>query len=176
MFIGTTQSGLLVIANAAPIGAKILGPSAWLLVSWGGLINAMGRVGTGMYSDKIGRDNAYTINCLVSAGALLLLSTIIASGNLFLLFLAVGHRLLAVWRWFVPDARLHGGLLRPQKPGHELWPGVPRLGSGLLHDPVGRYIKDITGTLTWAFILSAIVLIIAVVISRVTKRPMHSTE
>ena len=72
MFIGTTQSGLLVIANAAPILAtaprdSLLVASAWMLVSCGGLINALGRVGTGMYSDKIGRDNAYALNCLVSA-------------------------------------------------------------------------------------------------------------
>ena len=65
-------------------------------MSWGGLINALGRVGTGMYSDKIGRDNAYTINCLVSALALFLLSTIMASGNIFLLFLAVG---IAYWQY-----------------------------------------------------------------------------
>jgi MFS transporter, OFA family, oxalate/formate antiporter len=41
---------------------------------------------------------------------------------------------------------------------------------------LGGSIKDWTGSLTWAFILSAIVLIIAVVVSRVTKRPMHATE
>jgi OFA family oxalate/formate antiporter-like MFS transporter len=176
MFIGTTQSGLLVIANAAPMGAKILGPSAWLLVSWGGLINALGRVGTGMYSDKIGRDNAYTINCLVSAAALLLLSTIIASGNILLLFLAVG---IAYWQY-------GGGLsLMPAYTADFFGPknlgmnyGLVFIGWGLgfFMTRLAGTIKDITGTLTWAFILSAIVLIIAVVISRVTKRPMHATE
>jgi MFS transporter, OFA family, oxalate/formate antiporter len=176
MFIGTTQSGLLVIANAAPIGTKILGPSAWLLVSWGGLINALGRVGTGLYSDKIGRDNAYTINCLVSAGALLLLSTIIASGNLFLLFLAVG---IAYWQY-------GGGLsLMPAYTADFFGPknlgmnyGLVFIGWGLgfFMTRLAGTIKDITGSLTWAFILSAIVLIVAVVIARVTKRPMHATE
>jgi MFS transporter, OFA family, oxalate/formate antiporter len=34
-------------------------------------------------------------------------------------------------------------------------------------------IKDITGSLDYAFYLSALVLIIAVVVSWVTKRPMH---
>jgi OFA family oxalate/formate antiporter-like MFS transporter len=34
-------------------------------------------------------------------------------------------------------------------------------------------IRDVTGSLTWAFILSAIVLVVAVVVSRFTKRPMH---
>ena len=176
MFIGTTQSGLLVIANAAPIGMKALGTSAWLLVSWGGLINALGRVGTGMYSDKIGRDNAYTINCLVSALALFLLSTIMASGNIFLLFLAVG---IAYWQY-------GGGLaLMPAYTADFFGPknlgmnyGLVFIGWGLgfFMTRLAGTIKDITGTLTWAFILSAIVLIIVVVISRVTKRPMHTTE
>ncbi len=45
---------------AAPLlGAASL--DAWCRI--GGLINALGRVGTGMYSDKMGRANAYTLNC-----------------------------------------------------------------------------------------------------------------
>jgi len=67
MFIGSTQSGLLIIGNAMPMAAPVLGAAAFWLVSFGGLINACGRVGTGMYSDKIGRTNAYTLNCIVSA-------------------------------------------------------------------------------------------------------------
>jgi len=61
-----------------------------LLVSFGGLINALGRVGTGMYSDKIGRSNAYAVNCIISALCLFLLPTILAQKSVFLLFLAVG--------------------------------------------------------------------------------------
>ena len=64
-------------------GSPFLTANAWILVSWGGLVNALGRVGTGMYSDKIGRDNAYTINCLVSAGALFLLSDALLATNKF---------------------------------------------------------------------------------------------
>jgi OFA family oxalate/formate antiporter-like MFS transporter len=172
----------LVIANAAPIlataakGSPFLMANTWILVSWGGLINALGRVGTGMYSDKIGRDNAYTINCLVSALALFLLSSIIASGNIFLLFLAVG---IAYWQY-------GGGLaLMPAYTADFFGPknlgmnyGLVFIGWGLgfFMTRLAGTIKDMTGTLTWAFILSAIVLIIAVVISRVTKRPMHGTE
>ena len=87
LFIGTTQSGLMIIANAAPIlkkaakGSAFLAANAWILPSFGGLVNACGRIGTGKYSDILGRDNAYTINCLVSAGALLLLPLIIAAGK-----------------------------------------------------------------------------------------------
>ncbi len=179
MFIGTTQSGLLIIGNAAGIlataakGVPFLVANAWILVSYGGLVNALGRVGTGLYSDKIGRDNAYTINCLVSALCLFLLPSIIASGNVFLLFVAVG---IAYWQY-------GGGLsLMPAYTADFFGPknlgmnyGIVFLGWGLgfFMTRLGGSIKDWTGTLTWAFILSAIVLIIAVVISRITKRPMH---
>jgi OFA family oxalate/formate antiporter-like MFS transporter len=176
MFIGTTQSGLLIIRNAQPIGTKALGASAWLLVSWGGLINALGRVGTGMYSDKIGRDNAYTINCLVSAACLFALSTIVASGNIFLLFVAVG---IAYWQY-------GGGLaLMPAYTADFFGPknlgmnyGLVFIGWGLgaFMPKLAGYIKDWTGALTLAYIISACVLILAVIISRVTKRPMHTTE
>jgi MFS transporter, OFA family, oxalate/formate antiporter len=173
MFIGTTQSGLLVIANAAPIGTKLLGASAWLLVSWGGLVNALGRVGTGMYSDKIGRGNAYALNCLVSAACLFLLPAILASNNAFLIFLAVG---IAYWQY-------GGGLaLMPAYTADFFGPknlgmnyGLVFIGWGLgfFMTRLAGTIKDITGSLDYAFYLSALVLIIAVVVSWVTKRPMH---
>ncbi|MFA4901292.1 MAG: MFS transporter [Desulfobaccales bacterium] len=173
MFIGTTQSGLLVIANAAPIGTKILGASAWLLVSWGGLINALGRVGTGMYSDKIGRGNAYALNCLVSAACLFLLPSILGSNSVFLMFLAVG---IAYWQY-------GGGLaLMPAYTADFFGPknlgmnyGLVFIGWGLgfFMTRLAGTIKDITGSLDYAFYLSALVLIVAVVVSWVTKRPMH---
>ena len=96
MFIATTQSGLMIISIAAPLGTKMLGAAAWMLASFGGLINALGRVGTGLYSDKIGRANAYALNCIVSAVCLFLMPQIVAAGSIFLLFLAVG---IAYWQY-----------------------------------------------------------------------------
>jgi OFA family oxalate/formate antiporter-like MFS transporter len=182
LFIATTQSGLLIIANAAPIlakaakGSAFLTANAWILPSFGGLINAIGRIATGKYSDIIGRDNAYTLNCLVSAAALLLLPSIIAGGNIFLLFLAVG---IAYWQY-------GGGLsLLPSYTADFFGPknlgmnyGLVFLGWGLgfFMTRLAGTIRDITGSLTWAFILSAIVLVIGVIVCRMCKRPMHTTE
>jgi len=182
LFIGTTQSGLLIIANAATIlakaakGSAFLVANAWILASYGGLINACGRVGTGKYSDIIGRDNAYTVNCLVSAACLLLLPTVIKSQNLFLLFLAVG---IAYWQY-------GGGLaLMPSYTADFFGPknlgmnyGLVFLGwgGGFFMTRLAGTIEDITGSLTWAFVMSAAVLVIAVVVARFTKRPAHATE
>jgi MFS transporter, OFA family, oxalate/formate antiporter len=182
LFIGSTQSGLLIIANAAPILAKaakghaFLAANAWILPSFGGLINAIGRIATGKYSDVIGRDNAYTLNCLVSAAALLLLPAIISSGSIALLFIFVG---IAYWQY-------GGGLsLLPSYTADFFGPknlgmnyGLVFLGWGLgfFMTRLAGTIKDITGSLTWAFVLSACVLVIAVIVCRFTKRPMHVTE
>ena len=55
-----------------------------------------GRVGTGLYSDRIGRGNAYVINGLVSAVCLFLTPTVMESGNVTLLFLVIG---VAFWQY-----------------------------------------------------------------------------
>jgi OFA family oxalate/formate antiporter-like MFS transporter len=182
LFIGTTQSGLMIIANAAPIlakaakGSAVLAANAWILPSFGGLINACGRIGTGKYSDILGRDNAYTINCLISAGALVLLPSIIAAGNIALLFIFVG---IAYWQY-------GGGLALMPSYTADFF-GTKNLGNnyglvflgwggGFFMARLAGSIRDWTGSLTWAFIISACFLVIAVVVSRFTKRPMHVTE
>src|SRR5205085_9107154 len=102
LFIGTAQSGLLVIANAAPMlnqtaaTVAFFAANAWLLSSYGGLVNAAGRIGTGLYSDRLGRLNAYAVNGLISALCLCLTPTIMRSGNAALLFLVVG---VAYWQY-----------------------------------------------------------------------------
>jgi OFA family oxalate/formate antiporter-like MFS transporter len=177
LFICTTQSGLLIIANAATIlkkaaaGSPFLIANAWILPSFGGLVNACGRIGTGTYSDFIGRDNAFTLNCLVSAACLLLLPAIIGSGSIFLLFVAC---FIAYWQY-------GGGLALMPSYTADFY-GTKNLGFnyawvfvgwglGFFMTRLGGTIEDITGSLTWAFVISAIILVIGVVVSRLTKRP-----
>ena len=182
MFIGTTQSGLLVIANAAGLlgttakAIPFFAANAWILASYGGLVNAAGRVGTGMYSDKIGRGNAYALNCIISAVCLFLMPSIIGAKSVFLLFIAVG---IAFWQY-------GGGLaLMPSFTADFFGPknlgmnyGLVFIGWGLgfFMARIGGTIKDITGKLDWAFYISAVVLIIAVVLSWMTKRPLLEHE
>ncbi|MCE5336234.1 MAG: MFS transporter [Desulfobacteraceae bacterium] len=171
LFIGTTQSGLLIIAFAAPLATPLLGAAAWALVSFGGLINALGRVGTGMYSDKIGRANAFTLNCAISALCLFMMPSILASQSVVLLFIAVG---IAYWQY-------GGGLaLMPSYTADFFGPknlgfnyGLVFIGWGLgfFMARLGGTIRDITGSLDWAFYISGSVLIVAVILARVAKRP-----
>ncbi|MFI5354361.1 MAG: MFS transporter [Desulfobaccales bacterium] len=182
MFIGTTQSGLLVIANAAGLlgttakAIPFFAANAWILASYGGLVNAAGRVGTGMYSDKIGRGNAYALNCIISAVCLFLMPSIIGAKSVFFLFIAVG---IAFWQY-------GGGLaLMPSFTADFFGPknlgmnyGIVFLGwgFGFFMARLGGSIKDWTGKLDYAFYLSALVLVIAVILSWVVKRPLLEHE
>lgn len=182
MFILTTQSGLLIIANAnglmvkAAAGMPFFAANAWLLVSYGGFVNAAGRVGTGFYSDKIGRLNAYCLNCAISALCLFALPYIISTQNLFLLFLAVG---VAYWQYggglsLMPSfaADFYG----PKNLGMNYGLIFFGWGLGFFMARLGGTIEDITGSLNYAFYISGALLVAGVILARMTKRPMHSEE
>ncbi|MBI5604914.1 MAG: OFA family MFS transporter [Deltaproteobacteria bacterium] len=177
MFIGSAQSGLLVIANAAPLLAKTAGKleffakNAWIIAAFGGMVNALGRVGSGLYSDKIGRRNAYTINLLVSAVFLLATPFIINAASIPLLFLATG---VAYWQY--------GGGLSIMPAFTADFFGSKNLGVnyglvflgwglGFLMPLVAGFIKDRTGSYSLSFYISAIILIIAVILCRFLKKP-----
>ncbi|MDM8537315.1 OFA family MFS transporter [Desulfobacterales bacterium HSG17] len=180
MFILTTQSGLLIIANANGLmktAAKELPffmANAWILVSFGGFVNASGRVGTGWYSDKIGRINAYTINCGISALCMFMLPFVIAAKSVFLLFLVVG---VGYWQYggglaLMPSftADFYG----PKNLGFNYGMVFIGWGVGVFMARIGGTIEDLTGSLDYAFYLSGALLVIAVILSRITKRPQWS--
>ena len=182
LFIGSSQSGLLVIANATPMLKKsasnvpFIAGNLWLLAAFGGLVNASGRVGTGFYSDRVGRANAYLMNGVVSAICLFLTPWVMATGDVLLLFLVVG---VAFWQY-------GGGLaLMPAftadyfgSKNLGLNYGLVFLGWGIAFfiPQIAGYIKDATGTLDYAFWMSGGILVAAVVVSRLLKRPMRKGE
>jgi MFS family permease len=182
MFICSAQCGLIAIANAMPIlmkaGKKVafFAANAWILASFGGLMNAIGRPGTGITSDKIGRENAFTFNGLVLAVICFLLPAIIASENLVLLFLAVGF---AFWQYGGTLALMPAytaDFFGPKNLGMNY--GLVFIGWGIAFviPWFAGYIKDWTGTWDIAFYVSGVLLILGVIVSRVAKRPLHVTE
>jgi MFS transporter, OFA family, oxalate/formate antiporter len=177
LFIGSTQSGLMIIANATGIlnsaasGIPFFAANAWILASYGGLVNASGRVATGLYSDKIGRNNAYTLNCAISALCLAAMPTVIASKNILLLFIVVG---VAYWQY-------GGGLSLLPSYTADFY-GAKNLGVnyglvflgwglGFFMARLAGTIKDITGSLDLAFYISAGILVGAVALCRMTQKP-----
>jgi OFA family oxalate/formate antiporter-like MFS transporter len=147
-----------------------------LLSSFGGLVNATGRVGTGLYSDRIGRANAYLANGIVSALCLFATPSVMQSGNVLLLFLVVG---VAYWQYggglslmpaFTADyfGSKHLGLNY----------GLVFIGWGVAFfvPQLAGYVKDATGSLDHAFYLSGGLLVAAVLLSRFLRRPLSEAE
>jgi len=184
LFICSAQSGLLVIANAKPMlnqTAELSGTltffaaNAWLLSSFGGFVNALGRIGTGTYSDKIGRSNAYFFNGVVSAACLFLAPTIMRTGSVPLLFVVVG---VMYWQY-------GGGLaLMPAFTADYFGSrnlglnyGLVFLGWGIAFfvPQLAGYIKDTTGSLDYGFYISGGLLLTAVLLSRFLARPQPGT-
>ena len=177
LFVASAQSGLLVIANAAPIlsnTAKELpffAANGWLLAAFGGFVNAGGRVGTGFYSDAVGRRNAYALNGLAAVACLLAAPTVMAAQSVPLLFVVVG---VAFWQY--------GGTLALMPALTADFYGSKNLGLnyGLVFLGWGvaffvplaaGVIRDMTGSLDGAFYVSAGLLAAGVVASRFLRRP-----
>jgi OFA family oxalate/formate antiporter-like MFS transporter len=177
LFIGSAQSGLLVIANAKPFLTDAAGKTgffaenAWILVTFIGLVNATGRIGTGRYSDRIGRLNAYALNGLVSAACLLVAPWVIATQNVPLLFVVIG---VMAWQY--------GGTLAVMPAVTADYYGAKNLGLnyGLVFvgwgvaffvPALAGYIKQTTEQWDGAFYLSAGLLVAAVAVSRAIRKP-----
>jgi len=180
LFMFNTQSGLLIIANAAGLlkqaasDVPFLVMNAWILVSFGGIVNAAGRVGTGMYSDKIGRLKAYCINCAISAVCLFMLPYVIASGNIILLFIVVG---IAYWQYggglsLLPS--FTADFFGSKNLGINYGLVFVGWGCGFFMAKVGGAIEDVFHNLNYAFYISGSLLIAAILLASITKKPDKS--
>ncbi len=167
----SAQAGLYVIANAVPIlaktakGVEFLAANLWLIASFTAVASVLGRFVSGWYSDKIGRSNAYSLNAMLSLLCLFALPTIIETGNIPLLFLAI----------FIPCWQYGGG--------QSMLPvfTTDYFGTKFLHSNYGfifmgggicnlyswgvGHIKDLTGSYSYGFYISACVLIAAACMS-----------
>jgi OFA family oxalate/formate antiporter-like MFS transporter len=180
LFLGSAQSGLLVIANAQRLplfGSGAIADfaaKAWLLASIGAVVNAAGRIGTGMLSDRIGRANAYLVNGILSAVCLFAMPTILRSENVALLFFAV---MVAYWQY-------GGGLsLLPAWTADFFGPknmgvnyGLVFLGWGVAFfvPQTAAYLEDARGNLDDAFLVSGGLMVAAIVVCLLLRRPVKA--
>lgn len=102
LFMCSAQAGLLLIGSAKPLFMETTktDPSwaskTWIIVSFLGLVNALGRIGTGSYSDKLGRKNAYIINAAVAAIGAAAMPYVVSTGQVALFFVLIG---IAAWQY-----------------------------------------------------------------------------
>jgi MFS transporter, OFA family, oxalate/formate antiporter len=178
LFVGSAQSGLLIISKAKTFLQDAAGKTgffaenAWLLVTFIGVVNATGRVGTGRYSDRIGRLNAYALNGLVSAACLLAAPWVITEKNVFLLFVVIG---VMAWQYGGTLALLPAmtaDYYGPKNLGLNY--GLVFIGWGIAFfvPTLGGYMKEASGSWDRAFYLSGGLLVTAVLVSRIIRKPV----
>src|SRR6266545_2415069 len=177
LFIGSAQSGLIVIANAKPFLTDAAGKTgffaeyAWILVTFIGLVNATGRVGTGRYSDRIGRLNAYALNGLVSTACLLAAPWVIEEKNVLLLFTIIG---VMAWQYggtLAVMPAITADYYGPKNLGLNYGLVFIGWGAAFLIPLAASAIQKATGRWDGAFYLSAGLLLAAVLVSRVMRKP-----
>ncbi|MBW1608099.1 MAG: OFA family MFS transporter [Deltaproteobacteria bacterium] len=173
LFCLNTQAGLLLIGHAAKIVRPFL-EQGFILVAAGGFMNAAGRVGTGKYSDIIGRDKAYMMNASVAALCFFALPAIIAAKSLFLAFTAC---MIAYWVYggglaLMPSytADFYG----PKNLGFNYGLVFMGWGFGAFMPKLAGHIKDVTGSYDQAFYVAGILLLVAVGLAFITKKPKKS--
>ncbi len=175
MFCINTQAGLLLIGHVAKMIAGIMA-AGYLLVSWGAVFNSVGRIGTGIISDKIGRSNGLIVNYIAAALVMFLLPYLFSIKNIPLLFLAcaVGFWCygggLSLFPSFTAD------FFGPKNLGFNY--GLVFIGWGL-----GAFMPKLAGRIydryqsyDYAFYIAGVLLIIGIVMALVTKRPRYATE
>ena len=173
LFCLNTQSGLLIIGHAAKIVKPFL-ESGFILVAAGGFVNAAGRVGTGKYSDIIGRDKAYILNAGVAALIFFALPAMIAAKSLPLTFAAC---MIGYWAYggglaLMPSytADFYG----PKNLGFNYGLVFMGWGFGAFMPKLAGRIRDATGSYDMAFYIAGGLLILACVIALVTKKPQKA--
>ena len=173
LFCLNTQAGLLIIGHAAKIVKPFL-EQGFILVAAGGFVNAAGRVGTGKYSDIIGRDKAYMMNAFVAALCMFALPAIIAAKSLFLAFTAC---MLAYWVYggglaLMPSytADFYG----PKNLGFNYGLVFMGWGFGAFMPKLAGHIRDVSGSYDQAFYIAGILLLVAVGLAFITKKPKKS--
>jgi OFA family oxalate/formate antiporter-like MFS transporter len=177
LFVGSAQSGLLVIANAKKLLASaadstgFFAQNAWLLATFGGFVNAAGRIGTGRYSDRIGRLRAYAINGIISAVCLFAAPLVIGEKSVWLLFAVIGVMFWQYGGTLALMPAITADYYGPKNLGLNY--GLVFIGWGIAFfvPQLAGYIYDATGSFSGAFYLSGGLLVAAVLLSRVINRP-----
>jgi OFA family oxalate/formate antiporter-like MFS transporter len=181
LFICSAQSGLIVIANAKPFLTDAAGKSgffaenAWILVTFIGVVNALGRVGTGRYSDRLGRLNAYALNGIVSTACLLAAPWVIQEKNVLLLFTIIG---VMAWQYggtLAVMPAITADYYGPKNLGLNYGLVFIGWGAAFLVPLTASAIQKTTGRWDGAFYLSAGLLVTAVLVSRVIRKPGSAT-
>lgn len=175
MFCINTQAGLLLIGHAAKM-ISVAMAAGYLLVSWGAVFNSLGRVGTGIISDKIGRSNTLILNYIAAAVIMFLLPYLFSIKNIPLLFLACAIGFWCYGGGLTLFPSFTADFFGPKNLGINYGLVFVGWGLGSFMPKLAGRIYDRYQSYDYAFYIAGVLLIIGIVIALVTKRPRYSTE
>lgn len=175
MFCINTQAGLLLIGHAAKMISVVMA-AGYLLVSWGAVFNSLGRVGTGIISDKIGRSNTLILNYIAAAVIMFLLPYLFSIKNIPLLFLACAIGFWCYGGGLTLFPSFTADFFGPKNLGINYGLVFVGWGLGSFMPKLAGRIYDRYQSYDYAFYIAGVLLIIGIVIALVTKRPRYSTE
>jgi len=175
MFCINTQAGLLLIGHAAKM-IKTVMAAGYLLVSWGAIFNSVGRIGTGVISDRIGRTNALILNYIAACVVMFLFPTLLNIKNVPLLFIAAAVGFwcygggLSLFPSFTAD--FYG----PKNLGFNYGLVFLGWGFGAFMPKLAGRIYDKYHSYDYAFYIAGVLLIVGIVLALITKRPRYAKE
>jgi MFS family permease len=175
MFCINTQAGLLLIGHAAKMISVVMA-AGYLLVSWGAIFNSLGRIGTGIISDKIGRSNTLILNYIAAAVIMFLLPYLFSIKNIPLLFLACAIGFWCYGGGLTLFPSFTADFFGPKNLGINYGLVFVGWGLGSFMPKLAGRIYDRYQSYDYAFYIAGVLLIIGIVIALVTKRPRYSTE
>jgi MFS family permease len=175
MFCINTQAGLLLIGHAAKMISVVMA-AGYLLVSWGAIFNSLGRIGTGIISDKIGRSNTLILNYIAAAVIMFLLPYLFSIKNIPLLFLACAIGFWCYGGGLTLFPSFTADFFGPKNLGINYGLVFVGWGLGSFMPKLAGRIYDRYQSYDYAFYIAGVLLIVGIVIALVTKRPRYSTE
>jgi MFS family permease len=165
-------AGILIVSNAVPIMRELTGVAAAIAVPAYGFVaifNGLGRLFWGAISDRIGRNMAYVAIFAVQVVVFLTLAHLHSLGAVLVAFAIV---LLCYGGGFGVMPSFNADYFGTKYLGQNYGTILTAWGVGGLVGPfIAGKVKDATGSYHGALMPMAIMLLIAIVLPFVTKRP-----
>jgi MFS transporter, OFA family, oxalate/formate antiporter len=173
MFCFGTFAGLLIIGQLSKIGLEQAGiTNGFLLIAIYAIFNALGRIGCGIISDKIGRMKTLFIMFIIQVIVYLVFPWLVSMITLSAGVALVGFTFGGMLTLFPATTADYFGL---KNFGVNFGLVITAWGIGGVFGPLlGGLVRDATGTYTISYIVSAVLSGLGALLSLVTKPPKNT--
>lgn len=173
MFCFGTFAGLLIIGQLSKIGLEQAGiANSFLLIAIYAIFNALGRIGCGIISDKLGRMRTLFAMFLIQVAVYIVFPLLVTPATLITGIALVGFTFGGMLTLFPATTADYFGL---RNFGVNFGLVITAWGIGGVFGPLlGGMVRDATGTYTIGFMASAVLSLLGALISLITKPPTRT--